>query len=270
MSKRSRNDLKDLFKQGKMPGQEDFADLIDSSLNTLDESFDRDAQNGMKMAQVGGGVLQSYYRDINAGDPLWRLGMEPDGALSLCDGQQEPHPVLTLTSTDDGRGGTRNAVGIGCTRPGQALDVVGTVAADGWIGRAGQRAVPADGEWHDITGALTGCQAWEVMAGAGTREGAGQYALTHAFAMNAFNGSGNITHHQAYFRSRSSRIELRWSGVDKKTPFGFKLQMRVGCNYGQNVWIKYHMTQLWFDSQMEQSSVPPGAGPRPPPAGGGR
>ena len=178
--------------------------------------------------------------------------------------------MLTLTSTDDGRGGTRNAVGIGCTRPGQALDVVGTVAADGWIGRAGQLAVPADGEWHDITGALTGCQAWEVMAGAGDAGGRGPIRADPRLRNERLQWQRQHHAPPGLFPQPQQPDRTALERRGQEDTVRVKLQMRVGCNYGQNVWIKYHMTQLWFDSQMEQSSVPPGAGPRPPPAGGGR
>jgi hypothetical protein len=33
--------------------------------------------------------------------------------------------------------------------------------------------------------------------------------------------------------------------------------MRVGCSYGDDVWIKYHLTQLWLDTLMLESDQKP-------------
>ncbi|MBY0572722.1 MAG: hypothetical protein K2P84_03490, partial [Undibacterium sp.] len=104
---------------------------------------------------------------------------------------------------------------------------------------------------------MTGCQAWEVMAGVGAKDSDGRYAITHAFALNAFNANGSIDYHQSHFGNKCSRIELRWIGGPNDKTFEFKLQMRVGCTYGEDVWIKYHMNQLWLDTLMLESEQKP-------------
>jgi hypothetical protein len=82
--------------------------------------------------------------------------------------------------------------------------------------------------------------------------------------MNAFNGKSSITHHQAHFGNRCNRIELQWESASDDAEFTYKLQMRVECAYGEDVWVKYHITQLWFDTLMEDSNKKPLLDPKPP------
>lgn len=272
MTRRTRATLKERFQQGKMPNQDDFSDLIESMLNMLDEGFDKTPKDGFKLAQLGDGKLMSFYKDIDVGQALWKAGLEKgseagDSRLSFQD--EGGQPVLTLAYKMNEDETVQRAVGINQIAPQHELDVGGTLAAWGRVGKPGAMAVPADGNWYDITGTLTGCQLWEVVAGVGGKDSDGKYAVMHAFATNAFNGNDSITYHQSYFGNKCCRIELRWQGTGKETPFDFKLQMRVGCPYDGEVWIKYHMTQLWLDTLMLESDIKPAANPQPaPPAKG--
>lgn len=262
MTRRTRQMLQEQFQHGKMPTEEDFGDLIESMLNMLDEGFDKTPEAGFKVAQLRDGKLMSFYKDINIGNPLWSLGLEKsNNNLSIQDSRNQA--LLTLSSSMGLDGIHRNAIGIRQNNPQYELDVAGWVANNGRIGRAGELAVPADGNWYDITEAMTGCQAWEVMAGVGAKDSDGRYALTHAFALNAFNANGSINYHQTHFGNKCSRIELRWISEDISKPFEFKLQMRVGCSFGDEVWIKYHMTQLWLDTLMLESDQKPLRQPTP-------
>lgn len=256
MTRRTRQMLQEQFKYGKMPTEEDFSDLIESMLNMLDEGFDKTPEAGFKVAQLRDGKLVSFYKDINIGNALWSLGLEKSSDnLSIQDARNQA--LFTLSSTTGADGVHRTAVGIRKTQPQHELDVAGCIASHGRIGREGELAVPADGRWYDITEMMTGCQAWEVIAGAGAKDSDGRYALTHAFALNAFNANGSITYHQTHFGNKCSRIELRWINDNPEKPFEFKLQMRVGCSYGDDVWIKYHLTQLWLDTLMLESDQKP-------------
>ena len=256
MTRRTRNMLQDQFKQGKMPTEENFADLISSMLNMLDEGFDKTPEAGFKVAQLRDGKLMSFYKDINIGNPLWSFGLDKSNDnLSILDARNQP--LLTLSGITGADGIHRSAIGIRQNQPQHELDVAGCIASYGRVGHSGDFSVPADGNWYDITDTMTGCQAWEIMAGVGANDSEGRYALTHAVALNAFNGSGTIEHQQTHFGNKCSRIELRWLSEDAKKPFEFKLQMRVGCSYGDDVWIKYHMTQLWLDTLMLESGQKP-------------
>lgn len=262
MTRRRRSMLKERFAQGKMPTEVDFGDLIESMLNMLDEGFEKTPEAGFKVAQVNDGKLLSFYKDISTGGVLWSVGLDKaTNHLSFLD--EKGQTLLTLASETSADGIQHAAVGIRQSSPQHELDVAGTVAAHARVGRRGEFAVPADGNWYDATDYMTGCQAWEVVAGVGAKDSDGRYALMHAFATNAFRRNDSITYHQSHFGNKCSRIELRWFNNPDDKAFEFKLQMRVGCTYGDDVWIQYHMTQLWQDTLMLESGYKPLRQPSP-------
>jgi hypothetical protein len=253
MEKLDRRALKDKFKRGRMPAEQDFANLIDSMVNILEEGFDKSSDDGLKISQLmGSGRLLSFYENIAVDSPQWfmELGL---GDNKLHFGTPATPRVLSLRSYSEQVNGqeiARVAVGVNKEVPEATLDVEGTVAATGRMGKPGEFTAPADGNWWDITPALTGCEAIEVVAGVGGQDTDGKYALLHAIALNTFNGTGSIKQQQAFYGAKCNRIELRWLAVPDLGSFHFKLQIRVLCSYGAGVEIKYHLTRLWFDSLM--------------------
>ncbi|MBS1189270.1 MAG: hypothetical protein H6R10_1062 [Rhodocyclaceae bacterium] len=245
MAKKNRQSLKNAFSNGAQPSAESFGDLIDSSLNVLDDGFEKTDEDGFKVAQLGkGGRLLSFFDNIALRRPAWfvRLG---HNARQLVFGSEGGKPVLTLAADPAGEK-EYTRVGINKTDPAHELDVDGWVASRGRVGARGQ-SVQADGEWHDITEALKGCRAFEVMAGVGDKDG-GRYALLHAYALNAFNRKGHVTSHQSYYGSRCDQIDLRWTGETH----AYTLQIRTRCAYGSHVRIQYYLTDLWPDTGMAE------------------
>jgi hypothetical protein len=263
MEKLDRRALKDKFKKGKMPSENDFSNLIDSMINILEEGFDKTSDDGLKVSQLmGSGRLMSFYENIAVDSPQWFLELGiGDNKLNF--GTTDTPSVLSLRSYEARENGETNkkvAVGINKESPRATLDVEGTVASTGRSGQPGDMPVLANGDWHDITPVLTGCEAFEVVAGVGGKDSDGKYALVRAIALNTFNGKSSIEQQPAYFGSKCNRIELRWHSVPEQGPFYYKLQMRVQCAYFSNseknkIWIKYHITRLWFDSLMVDSNL---------------
>lgn len=250
MAKRNRNTLKNFFSDGAMPTAQEFSDLIDSSLNTLEDGFDKSARYGFEIKVQGKNTeLVSFYRDNFSEQPLWSFSLdESSNALQF---KQAENALLTMTH--------QQRLGIGTAKPKTTLDVAGVITQHGRQGYqpSGKLHVPADGNWHDISGPLQGCQAFEVMAGTGSK-GTGKYALLQAVALNTFNPTGwwfnflnrkkRINVHQAYYLARSCKLDLRWQALEQ----GYCLQLRSHTDLGPNVRIRYHLTQLWFDAEMSQ------------------
>jgi len=262
MARRNRSTLKHFFKEGALPTADEFGDLIDSAVNQIDEGFDRTPEDGLKIASLDVyDSLVSFYRGSVDADALWSIGYDdkqdrllfkkvgPDGNRST---------VLALSP--DGR------LGVNVRAPAFALDVGGVVRSEGRLGVSdAAHTAMADGDWHDITGELTGCQALEITAGVG-KEKTGRYALLHAIALNTFNPVGlfgnllnrrkRIRCQHAYYSARGNRLQLRWTGAGRR----YRLQLRTRCDYGEAIRIQYHITRLWFDAAMKGSWGQDGAG----------
>lgn len=256
MSKKNRSTLKRYFSEGALPTADQFGDLIDSSLNTIDEGFDKSAENGFEISLIGEHEkLISFFSNSASKQAVWSVSYDKGQErlyFSRPGTEEEQLPVLILDPA--------GKVGVNNKEPHWTLDVGGVIGSVGRIGAnpSGQKTVPADGQWHSITGMMSGCQALEVMAGVGNK-GTGRYALMQATAMNTFNPNGfffnflglknRIRCQQAYYLSRTHKLKLRWYGKGRN----YQLQIRTNCNYGAGIRIRYYITQLWFDEDMSDS-----------------
>jgi hypothetical protein len=266
MSERNRATLYNFFADGQRPGGEQFRDLVDSMLNMEDEGFRKTPQHGLHVHAIEGhDALLSFYRHQRPQEPQWALRFSREGDR-LQMGSERGGAALTLDAPPAADGGApQGRVGINQERPVHALHVTGTVCS---TGRLGGRELPAqsrpvaDGRWHAVTEPLEGCQAFEVMAGAG-RERSGQFALMHAVAMNTFNPDGGlgwldrlrgrkpIRDQHAWYGKRCDRLQLRWAGTGGRGA-KYWLELRSRCVYEDPATpIQVQLTQLWFDPLMK-------------------
>lgn len=257
MAKKNRRTLKGHFEEGSLPSADQFGDLIDSTLNLIEEGFDKTAPDGFKISLIGDHQrLISFYRSGDPNHPVWSIEYDENrDRLKIVNPRLDKEDAAAITIDARGR------VGVGNLEPRHRLDVGGVVAAEGRLGANpdGISTVPADGQWHDITGELRGCNAIEVMAGVGS-PGTGRYALLRAVALNTFNPHGWLSRlfnlkrpirtQQAYYLDRGNRIKLRWRKIDKDR---YTLQMSTACGYGDGINIRFYRSDLWVDSEMECS-----------------
>lgn len=260
MAKKNRKTLKHYFRNGAMPTEENFVDLIDSTLNIRDEGFDRSLEHGIKISVLGGSEkLMSFFNTIDSQDAQWTVELKDKNKLILVRNSLED-PDNTKDSEDNGLSPENNdfpkemvtithdgKIGVKEKKPKTTLDINGTLKSSGRTGLSGSKEAPADGKWHRIIENLNGCNAFEIMAGAG-KEGTGKYGLMHAFAVNAFNDKKKIKYHQAYFFWKCNKIKLRWTG----TRNNYHLEIKTRSDFGDDVVIKYNTTMLWFDPLMKE------------------
>jgi hypothetical protein len=279
MAKKNRSTLKRYFDKGNLPSAEQFADLVDSTLNTIDEGFDKTPKDGFQISLIGDHErLISFFKPGVPKNAVWSIDYEKKRDRLLItkpDADANAPPAMAF----------RGQGKLDSSTPAYTVEVGGVIAAEGRIGANpnGEKTVAADGEWHDIAGPLKGCHAIEVMAGVG-KQGSGKYALMNAIAMNTFNPRGwwsdflslkkRIKYHHAYYLSRGDRIKLRWhhessvkeddKNSDKEdrrnrdTEGEYYLQMRTVCGYSGDIKtgdikIRYYLSRLWFDEIMSES-----------------
>ncbi|MDT8998207.1 hypothetical protein RQP53_02840 [Paucibacter sp. APW11] len=285
----NRKTLKELFRDGALPSENDFAALIDSMLNMSDEGFRKTPENGEEIyAPVGHHALLSFYRDQFPDRALWRVALSPArDRLHISSGDQS-QPLLGMEAPeaeapekaelgDVDLVNHRGRLGIGCAEPRDTLDVAGIVASSGRRGRhSTAKRIKANGKWQDVISGLQGCQGFEVVAGAGGPHGKGHFGLLHAIALSTFNPSfgllawwrrrRGIRQTQAWWGRRCDRLELRWHGGSGRGG-SYALQIRTGCNFGDDQVIQVQLTRLWFDPEMadcRQADLGAGSGDESP------
>lgn len=242
MAKRNRITLKNFFKKGQRPKQEDFADLIDSMVNIVDEGFTKSIKDGMEISPVNDSdKLISFFQNIENKSPIWSISIDKEND-NLAINNSKGHPILLLA--EDGK------VGVNTKNPQTELDVNGVISYKGRQGNYIQNKIPADGKWHKIISELDGCHAFEIVAGVGKQK-FGKYALLHATVLSCFNSKNEIFSNQAYFQYKCNCIKLKWEGKQHS----YDLMMKSKSDYGSNIYINYSISQLWFDPFMDKSLV---------------
>ncbi|WP_211944299.1 hypothetical protein, partial [Cupriavidus campinensis] len=84
MTSRNRESLKRYFREGALPDEDHFADLIDSMLNMSDEGFRKTVERGFEVYSAAGhDALISFFRDHDPERAAWRfeLGGARDALL---------------------------------------------------------------------------------------------------------------------------------------------------------------------------------------------
>lgn len=234
MSSRRRSELKNYFIKGRIPKEEDFQDLIDSTLNLLDDSIDASEEDGVVINPKSNNALFTFRTDEDDENAFWRINLEKDDKddeYLRVKFSQNDSSILSL--------GKDGKVGIGIEKPLHELDINGLTGSHGRINYYRFGEVPADGQWHNIVENISNYSAFEVMAACGEK---GAHAITHAIAVCTYGKSrGGINQTQNYFGRSRNRIQLRWNGEY----FNYTLQIRSIRPYAKETNIKYNVGSLW-------------------------
>lgn len=238
MSIIERNKLKKSFEAGSIPNQEDFDNLIDSFVHKEDSGFVSQEQ-GLRLAPHGkNDQLVTFFENISDFHEKWSLEKKTtdNKNFSLNFLNKNRDTILSITE--------EKKVGINTSNPKTTLDVEGTISARSRVGTYTDGKVPADGNWYVIVPNLNECNAFEIVAKA-SKQGKGLHSMIHAIALSTFGKSSNkIRITDAYYGSFLNKIDLRWQGET----FNYNLQIRTRLNYGEECFIKYHVTSLWDEN----------------------
>ncbi len=258
----SRKALKGYFKQGNLPEEAHFSDLIDSMVHQ-DELVGRP-----KEPSPSEPTTKPADSDGKDDKGPWKMNVGDDDALVV---EEAGQTRLVLE-----RGGQ---VGIGTQDPAYTLHVAGWVGMQGRIGTYNPSQQPnaapvsparpltvwADGQWHVIVPDVQGCHAFEIVARVTGDPGSKKHAFTHAVAVTSYSGRRkSIRQTQAYCGWNGRRkIRLKWKKQKKRWyHFGsqdlpYSLCIRTGYDYGEDpkgkpIKIDYYITRLWGPPPEEQ------------------
>lgn len=220
----NRQSLINYFKKGSAPSEKHFADLIESTVNIVDDGISREGENGFRITPVGRSKrLISFYKNFKQIKPEWSINLDKEGLSGLTIQQEENTPALVFKS-----GGN---IGVGIENPKSKLDVDGYVTSKGRIGSYLSGQVAGDGKWQNLIVNIKEPCAFELMLRIDGAKGSGRYSLAHVIALNTFGGrasTGNITRTRAYYGSFFNRLRFRWSGG----LYDYSLQVKTARHFG--------------------------------------
>lgn len=264
----SRQQLKNLFRNGTVPSEGSFADLIDSAMNKVDDGFDKSPVFGNSLAPgKGHDNWISLFKDdqtIQDQKPSWlieRIEQEAPASQEAGMGFSVPgantgDPSKKVLFLSEEQADTAPKVGIGTTKPKHTLEVEGQVAMRTRLGtftdaKIDPQTVVADGNYHPILSNLSGMHAYEVVAMVAGSEGSGKYAMVFATAMAAHNPKRSLIHRvSCTANSSGDQLMLRFyphSGDSQK----FDLEIATRKPYvkgGPYPVIRFRITNLWEDN----------------------
>ena len=241
----SREQLKEFFRNGKVPSEKHYSDLINSMVHKVDDGFSKDDINGLRISSIEEAKnLISFYKDLNEQDPFFLISKDELDPTSLTLKSFEVPEGVKNDNNNSFFFHTNGKLGVGTKCDDRfKMEVNGFVAMQGRIGTYNSGSRPADGNWHTILEKLDHCQSFEIMARTG-KKGTGRFALMHAIALGIYGPRGSkIKKQQTYYGFFWNKLNLRWTG----TTHNYNLEIRSNSNYGENVNIHYSITHLWDD-----------------------
>jgi hypothetical protein len=241
----NRQTLKNYFKKGGFAKEKHFIDLIDSSLNSVDDGISKTPDHGLKLSPVKEtSKLISFFNRITQKDSDYSINLNSNNSEGLSINNDDNSSIIKFNK--------EGHVGVNTNSPSYNLEINGSIGIKTQVGLYKTGTVPADGNWHYILSNLDGICIFEITAKASGKMGKGFYAVSHAIALSTFGGKrskNKIRTTNAYYESYFRRLSFRWVG--ELNSYG--LQIRTRTNYGidsetkENYTIKYNIINLLED-----------------------
>ncbi len=225
--KRTRNELKKYFGAGQKPTSENFAELIDSMVNIVDDQVEGKIELVSADEQD---VAIAFKKKSLDSKPVWTMAVNKENVLSVRNGANDS---TVLSFYPDKR-----------IELGDGTDVVvkGKLHADAFVGSAkGTRTYPADGLWHEVLEGSKGCKAYEITAGCEVGNSFG-FLFVKAVATQYDNLPIRVVMTNYSWRTFSgNRIQLKWF----KEADRCVLKIRTCRKYRDEVLIKVTLQELY-------------------------
>jgi len=242
----NRQTLKNYFKKGGFATEKHFIDLIDSSVNTVDDGIAKSPEHGLKLSPIKEKFkLLSFFKRINQEKSDYSFNLDSNNSEGLSINNCNDATIMKFNKSGN--------VGINTDNPNYHLEINGTLGVKTRVGLYKSGTVPADGNWHYIISGLDGISAFEVVAKAAGKIGKGYYSVAHAIAVKTFGGKKSkhkIRTTTAYYERYLRGLSFRWTTGEM---YNYGLQVKTRTNYGicsetkESFLIKYNITNLLDD-----------------------
>ncbi|WP_343606131.1 hypothetical protein [Fluviicola sp.] len=240
MAIRNRNTLIEGFSKGQRPTADDFKNLIDSTVNILDDGFSKDAQSGIKLAPISEqeGTVMTFLQNMtdDAGG-RWEFDILNNDMKISRVSEKEKNQLILLKQNGEIELGEE-----GCD-----IHVKGTLHTEQRSGK-NLKQVPANGKWQNLTELLPGIRALEVVCVMGKRH-TGKHAVLVAHATHCFGAKPRIKYVRSHFGMFGNKLILRWHKSPKDR--ACQLQVRTRFKLGDDIYIQSSITSLWDNPLME-------------------
>jgi len=241
----NRQTLKNYFQKGGFATEKHFVDLIDSSLNMIDDGISINQKQGFKLNPIGFSTrLMSFFKKATQNEPDFTVNINQDNVEGLSINNREGDPLLKFDQNKQ--------IGVHTNEPRFDFDVRGVLGIDSKSGNHIVGEVDGDGSWQTIISNLDGINGFEVVASIRGKMGSGRYAMAHAIALSTFGGKSSrnrIKNTNAYYGSFMNRLSFRWVGE----MHNYELQVRTRRHYGvseldgQPYKIKFNVSRFFSE-----------------------
>ena len=225
MGIKNRETLKNYFKKGGLATEKQFIDLIESSMNIIDDGLSMKPSTGLKINPLGESTkLISFFRKNSQKEPEFSIDINSQTEGLSIHGERD-NSIVKIKK--DGK------VGINTLDPHYDLEVGGTLGIKTRVGTYKKGSVPADGKWHAILSDLDGISAYEITVVSKGKKNTGHYCVSHAIALSTFGGRGSkskINNTTAHYGSFRDKIVYKWTG----SLHNYSLMIKTRRDYGEN------------------------------------
>lgn len=238
----NRNTLKNYFKKGGFAKENHFVDLIDSTLNSVDDGIEINKKDGLKLSTSPFSTkLISFFKKPTQENPEFSLGLNKDDVEGLSISDKNKKTIIKIDKN--------GLIGVNKVKPDFDFDLKGTLAYESKIGNYIKGSVFGDGNWHNIITDLDGLNSFEINASIYGKVESGRYCILHANALSAFGGSSSkskIKSTTAYYGIFFNKIVLRWTGDIHNYNLQIKTRRHYGINPkdGEPFKINYNISKL--------------------------
>lgn len=227
MAKLNRASLKNYFKSGEKPSQLAFSNLIDSTVNILDDGLSTSEDTIFKLtANNDSGTVMSIYKKPTDKNPSWNIYLNTNGELIFRDSKE----IDRMQLSSEGN----------INLNGEKIFLHSENITSGLL-----KDCIADGKWKNIISPISGIKMYEIVAV--YKSGNSKNITTiQAIASHCNGRKRSIKLVRPYSFFWQNKLKLKWKVIKDKTENTMKIGLYIKSKYSnKNGIIQYRIRQIW-------------------------